>query len=115
MGLCFEKVLTRTRLQDLLREIDPNEHLDDDVEEVLLQAADNFVDDVISRACDLAKHRKGTTLEAQDVLLVLQGQLNMWIPGYGSAEEHQVPKMPSQSTSEAHRQRMALIRKFSKK
>jgi transcription initiation factor TFIID subunit 12 len=65
------KVLTRKRLQDLVREVDPNEQLDEDVEDILLQMADDFVESTITAACLLAKHRKATTVEVKDLQLHL--------------------------------------------
>ena len=87
-------------MQDLVKEIDPNEQLDEDVEEVkyylttnryrnqnnkwkinifkmLLQVADDFIENVINNSCQLAKHRKSNLLEAKDVQFHLG--LNFWI------------------------------------
>ncbi|KAM9512201.1 transcription initiation factor TFIID subunit 12-like isoform 1-T4 [Salvelinus alpinus] len=106
------QVLSKKKLQDLVREIDPNEQLDEDVEEMLLQIADDFIDSVVTAACQLARHRKSNTLEVKDVQLHLERQWNMWIPGYGSDEIRPYKKA---CTTEAHKQRMALIRKTTKK
>ncbi|XP_060703311.1 transcription initiation factor TFIID subunit 12 isoform X1 [Hemiscyllium ocellatum] len=105
-------VLSKKKLQDLVREIDPNEQLDEDVEEMLLQIADDFIESVVSAACQLARHRKSNTLEVKDVQLHLERQWNMWIPGFGSDEIRPYKKA---CTTEAHKQRMALIRKTTKK
>uniref|UniRef100_A0A023G6J3 Transcription initiation factor TFIID subunit 12 n=1 Tax=Amblyomma triste TaxID=251400 RepID=A0A023G6J3_AMBTT len=106
------QVLNKQRLQDLVKEVDPNEQLDDDVEELLLQVADDFIENVVTTSCRLAKHRKSNVLEAKDVQLSLEKNWNMWIPGFG-AEELQPYKKAS--STEAHKQRMALIRKTLKK
>ncbi|KAM6045577.1 transcription initiation factor TFIID subunit 12 isoform 2-T2 [Chlamydotis macqueenii] len=132
------QVLTKKKLQDLVREVDPNEQLDEDVEEVgsnprpglqkelswnfswaggplskmLLQIADDFIESVVTAACQLARHRKSNTLEVKDVQLHLERQWNMWIPGFGSEEIRPYKKA---CTTEAHKQRMALIRKTTKK
>ncbi|XP_064617794.1 transcription initiation factor TFIID subunit 12-like [Liolophura sinensis] len=106
------RVLDKRRLQELVKEVDPLEQLDDDVEEVLLQIADDFIESVVTNACHLAKHRKSSTLEAKDVQLHLERNWNMWIPGFG-AEELRPYKRAFHT--EAHKQRMALIKKTLKK
>ncbi|NWW89170.1 TAF12 factor, partial [Rhynochetos jubatus] len=107
------QVLTKKKLQDLVREVDPNEQLDEDVEEMLLQIADDFIESVVTAACQLARHRKSNTLEVKDVQLHLgERHWNMWIPGFGSEEIRPYKKA---CTTEAHKQRMALIRKTTKK
>ncbi|MBN3315021.1 TAF12 factor, partial [Atractosteus spatula] len=95
------QVLSKKKLQDLVREIDPNEQLDEDVEEMLLQIADDFIESVVTAACQLARHRKSNTLEVKDVQLHLERQWNMWIPGFGSDEIRPYKKA---CTTEAHKQ-----------
>ncbi|KAG7216893.1 hypothetical protein INR49_001547 [Caranx melampygus] len=95
------QVLSKKKLQDLVREIDPNEQLDEDVEEMLLQIADDFIESVVTAACQLARHRKSNTLEVKDVQLHLERQWNMWIPGFGSDEIRPFKKA---CTTEAHKQ-----------
>ena len=194
-------VLTKKRLQDLVKEIDPMEMLDDDVEDVLLQVpirccsaalmrtkkilfdlscavselsgfpihlkfvgmflpsfllnispfpsphplyfyffpcstsysspspssyvhpfislssfptqiADDFIENVVTSGCQMAKHRKSSTLEVKDVQLHLQRNWNMWVPGFGSEELRPYKKAP---VTDAHKQRLALIKKTLKK
>uniref|UniRef100_A0A6G1SBA2 Transcription initiation factor TFIID subunit 12 n=1 Tax=Aceria tosichella TaxID=561515 RepID=A0A6G1SBA2_9ACAR len=95
------------RLQDLVNEVDPDEQLDEDVEEVLLNIGEDFIDAVVSSACEIAKHRNSNTLEVGDVRLCLERKYKIWIPGFGG-ESRPTPK---RFTSEAHKQRMALINK----
>ncbi|XP_070564758.1 transcription initiation factor TFIID subunit 12-like [Ptychodera flava] len=106
------QILTKRRLQDLVKEVDPNEQLDEDVEELLLQIADDFVESVVTAACQLAKHRKANTVEVKDVQLHLERNWNMWLPGFGTDEVRPYKKS---TTTEAHKQRLALIRKTLKK
>ena len=65
------QVLTKRKLQDLLHEIDPTETMDDDVEEALLHIADDFIENVITASCQLAKHRRSSILDVKDVQLHL--------------------------------------------
>lgn len=68
-------MLTKPRLQELVREIDPTEQLDEEVEELLLQIADDFIENTVNAACLLAKHRKVSKVEVKDVQLHLGGTL----------------------------------------
>merc|ERR1719245_2789010 len=100
-----DEVLDKKRLQELVKEVDPLEQLDEDVEEMLLQIADDFIDNVVTSACQIAKHRKANTVEVKDVQLHLERNWNMWIPGFGSEE---LKPFKKSATTEAHKQRLAL-------
>lgn len=104
--------MTRPRLQELVREIDPTEQLDEDVEELLLQIAEEFVENAVNSSCLLAKHRKVPKMEVKDVQLYLEQNWNMWIPGFGTDE---LKPYKRAALTEAHKQRLALIRKAIKK
>eukprot|EP00088_Acartia_fossae_P024284 TRINITY_DN25249_c0_g1_i1.p1 TRINITY_DN25249_c0_g1~~TRINITY_DN25249_c0_g1_i1.p1 ORF type:complete len:174 (+),score=41.09 TRINITY_DN25249_c0_g1_i1:31-522(+) len=106
------QVLDKNRLNELVKEVDPSEQLDEEVEDVLLQIADDFIEQTVSHACALAKHRKGNTIELKDVQLVLERNWNMWIPGFGAQELRPYKRS---AASEAHRQRLAVIKKALKK
>ncbi|XP_049782135.1 transcription initiation factor TFIID subunit 12 isoform X1 [Schistocerca cancellata] len=105
-------VLTKARLQDLVKEFDPSEQLDEEVEDVLLEIADDFVESAVTAACLLAKHRKANTIEVKDVQLYLERDWNMWQPGFGMEELRPYKRT---AVTEAHKQRLALIRKAVKK
>jgi len=106
------QVLDKKRLTELVKEVDPAEQLDDDVEDVLLQIADDFIEQTVSQACALAKHRKAGTIDVRDVQIVLERSWNMWIPGFGTEDLRPYKRS---ATTEAHKQRMAVIRKALKK
>nr|CAG4648372.1 EOG090X0HZC [Moina brachiata]SVE93357.1 EOG090X0HZC [Moina brachiata] len=106
------QVLSRSRLQDLVKEVDPNEQLDEEVEELLLMIADDFIESTVNASCQLAKHRQASSLDVMDVQMHLERQWNMWIPGFGTDELRPYKRAP---VTEAHKQRMALIRKQMKK
>lgn len=130
--------LDRHRLQELVQQVDPNEHLEEEVEDVLLSLADDFIENVVSKACMFAKHRKSSHLDVSDVQLSLDINWNMWIPGFGvdgvvgvfngtntsqvgqqsstSSASSMVNRAPKKCLStEAHKQRLALIKKNMKK
>ena len=98
--------------QELVREVDPNEQLDEEVEDLLLHIADDFIEQTVMASCALAKHRKANSVDVKDVQLVLERNWNMWIPGFGTEDVRPYRKS---ATTEAHKARMALIRKALKK
>ena len=76
--------------------MDPTEQLDEDVsrgedilshydhflplfqvEDVLLTIADDFIEQTVSQACALARHRKANTIDVRDVQMVLEKNWNM--------------------------------------
>merc|ERR1711974_349524 len=81
-----EEVLDKKRLQELVKEVDPHEQLDEDVEELLLQIADDFIEQTVVASCALAKHRKSPNVDVRDVQMVLEKNFNMWIPGVGATD-----------------------------
>ena len=63
-------------MQDLVREVDPNEQLDEEVEELLLQIADDFIESTVNASCQLAKHRQASALDVTDVQMHLGTNCN---------------------------------------
>ncbi|GJQ70112.1 Taf12 [Trypoxylus dichotomus] len=106
------QVLTKTRMSDLIRDIDPNIHMEDEVEEILLSYVDEFVDRVLNGASIIAKHRHVNNIEVKDVQQFINRNFNMWVPGLGTDE---LKPYKRSLTTETHKQRLALIRKALKK
>jgi len=107
-----QPILTKPRLLELVREVDVTAQLDEDVEELLLQIADDFVEDAVKATCAFAKHRRVSKVDVRDVQLHLERKWNMWIPGFGTDELRPYKRA---AITEAHKQRLALIRKTIKK
>ncbi|KAI0630409.1 transcription initiation factor TFIID subunit A-domain-containing protein [Trametes polyzona] len=76
----------RRSIQDLVSSIDPNVKIEPEVEDLLLDIADEFIDSVTNFGCRLAKHRGGDTLEVKDLQLHLERNHNIRIPGFASDE-----------------------------
>lgn len=76
----------RRTIQDLVSSIDPNVKIEPEVEDLLLNIADEFIDSVTNFSCRLAKHRGGDTLEVRDLQLHLERNHNIRIPGFSSDE-----------------------------
>lgn len=97
------RVLTKRKLSELINTIGADEGdgrttVDGDVEELLLDLADEFVSSVTTFACRLAKHRKTDSVDVRDVQLHLERNWNIRIPGYAMDEIRSMRKwQPSSS------------------
>ncbi|EGV63204.1 hypothetical protein CANTEDRAFT_130715 [Yamadazyma tenuis ATCC 10573] len=85
------RVLTKRKLNELVQTIgadqgDGKTVIDGDVEELLLDLADEFINSVTGFACRLAKHRKVESIDVRDVQLHLEKNWNIRIPGYSMDE-----------------------------
>lgn len=106
------QILTKQRLQDLIRDTDSTLNLEDEVEEIILGYVDEFVDRCLNGAALITKNRHGSTIEVKDVQQFLTRNYNMWTPGFGTDELRPYKRS---LTTESHKQRLALIRKTLKK
>ncbi|KAJ4303610.1 hypothetical protein N0V90_002509 [Kalmusia sp. IMI 367209] len=90
-----DRVLSKRKLDELVRQVTggSEEALTPEVEEAVLQMADDFVDTVISNACKLAKLRESAQLDIRDLQLVLERNYNIRIPGYASDEVRTVRRL----------------------
>ena len=66
--------------------------------QTLLDVADEFVDNILTAACRLAKARSSPALELRDIQLILERNYNIRVPGYASDELRTVKKiLPTQA------------------
>jgi transcription initiation factor TFIID subunit 12 len=99
-------IVAKRKIQELVEQIDPRERLEPEVEDLLLDIADEFITSVASFACRLAKHRKSDTLEVKDLQLHLERNWNIRIPGFASDEIRSVRKPV---IAAAHQQKLAAV------
>jgi len=129
--------ITTKRIQQLVEQVaGPDERLDPEVEALLVDLADDFVESVASFACLLARHRQSNTIDVQDVRMFLEKHWHMHVPGLSvgdtsassMASASVTDTSPLQSSSsisvppirrdsllsvgEAHRRRLQLIAKM---
>eukprot|EP00035_Acanthoeca_spectabilis_P034545 m.29639 g.29639 ORF g.29639 m.29639 type:complete len:203 (+) comp6721_c0_seq2:1335-1943(+) len=105
-----KELLPKINLEDLVKQINPNQKLDGEVEELLVDMANDFVERVVTFSCQLAKHRGSDVLEVKDVQLHLERNWNIRVPGY-PREDARVAK-PAKPT-ESHKQRLGAVQKDS--
>lgn len=91
------RVLTKRKLTELVNTMgaddgDGKTTIDGDVEELLLDLADEFVSLVTSFACRLAKHRKTDAVDVRDVQLHLERNWNIRVPGHAMDDIRAVRK-----------------------
>jgi transcription initiation factor TFIID subunit 12 len=96
-----DRVLSKRKLSELVTSVvgsDKEAAIDGEVEELLLDLADEFVTSVTSFACRLAKHRRSDTLEVRDLQLHLERNWNIRIPGFSADEIRSVRRIaPTQN------------------
>ncbi|XP_020886401.1 transcription initiation factor TFIID subunit 12 isoform X2 [Arabidopsis lyrata subsp. lyrata] len=103
-----DRILGKRSIHELLQQIDPSEKLDPEVEDILADIAEDFVESITTFGCSLAKHRKSDTLEAKDILLHVERNWNIRPPGF-SSDEFKTFRKPL--TTDIHKERLAVIKK----
>ncbi|KAF6165990.1 hypothetical protein GIB67_012887 [Kingdonia uniflora] len=107
-GGSSNQILSKRSIHELVTQIDPSEKLDPDVQDILVEIAEDFVESITTFACSFAKHRKSNTLEAKDILLHLEKNWNIALPGFGGDE---IKSFKKPFTNDIHKERLAAIKK----
>jgi histone H3/H4 len=79
--------------------------------QVLLDLADQFVEEVTQVSCKLAKHRGGEQLEPRDLKLCLEKNWDIRVPGYALLSDNFKGGAKRPGPTDAHKQRAEKVRK----
>lgn len=104
-------MVNKRKLDELSAQVRANaEHtvLSNEVAEVLLELADDFVENVTAFGCRLAKHRKSDVLEVKDLQLYLDRNWGINPPGFG---DHGTQLSQGTAPTEAYRQKIISVQK----
>lgn len=102
------RILGKRNLSSLLGTIDPSEKLDPEVEDVLLDVADEFIESVVNFSCRLAKHRKTDTLGVEDVKMVLDKEWNIRVMGFAD-DKIDAKKRTTKEGNKEHKAKLAAV------
>ncbi|XP_010543486.1 PREDICTED: transcription initiation factor TFIID subunit 12 isoform X2 [Tarenaya hassleriana] len=102
-----DRILGKRSIRELIQQIDPSEKLDPEVEDILADIAEDFVESITTFGCSLAKHRKSDTLEAKDILLHVERNWNIRPPGFCGDE---IKTFRKPLTTDIHKERLAASR-----
>ncbi|UJR38213.1 hypothetical protein I4U23_030886 [Adineta vaga] len=94
-------LLDKRAIHELIKDVDPLMQIDEEVEDMLVQIAEEFVDSTLLASCQNAKHRKSNTVETKDVQLYLERTYSMWVPGFGTEDPKQYKKFLTNDTLKA--------------
>jgi len=64
--------MDKVDVEKLLRQMDPSARMENDVADVLTDFAIDYIDAIVVRSCELAKHRGSKRLELADVKYVIK-------------------------------------------
>ncbi|CAB3402622.1 unnamed protein product [Caenorhabditis bovis] len=109
-------ILEKARLDELMLQINKNTVLEESVKDCLVEYADDFVTSVIDKACKLIKQRGSRKIEARDIEFILKNVYNTptvpraMVHTFGAPETIEIDKERNVAT-DAHKQRMAMLKK----
>ncbi|CAI5444843.1 unnamed protein product [Caenorhabditis angaria] len=109
-------IMEKSKLDDIMTQINKNIILEDGVKDALVEYADDFVTSIIDKAVTVMKLRDSKRVEGRDIEFILKNVYNMpTVPRasvhiFGQPETIDLGKEKHIPT-EAHKQRLALVKK----
>lgn len=126
MDTPFEKEMSRAHLQsltdkkpdiareysisDLLHKIDPSASLDPVAEELILDAADDFIDSIVNLAAECAKNRGSPVLQPDDISFVIKRKFG----DSSISGKYDIQRQPDFIPNENHLKRLKAIQEHAK-
>ncbi|TPX66739.1 hypothetical protein SpCBS45565_g04281 [Spizellomyces sp. 'palustris'] len=77
-------ILTKDRIRHMVAQVDPLQRLENDVEEMMLEIANDFIARVTEKACKLARHRGSDSVGVRDARIPLEQDWGIRVPGFGA-------------------------------
>lgn len=121
MNTAFESEMSRAHLQnlvdskpdiareytisDLLHKIDPSVNIDALAEELMLDIADDFIDNIVTLSAEVARNRNSNVLQAEDVSFAVQRRFGKLLGEALGKESHPPTFVPN----EIHQKRLDAI------
>ncbi|CAI2349013.1 unnamed protein product [Caenorhabditis sp. 36 PRJEB53466] len=111
-------IMDKIKLDELMAQISTTTVLEENVKEVLIEYADDFVSALIDKACKMIKHREVKKIESRDIEFILKNCYNMPVAPrastqvFGGHSESVIDLSKEKHIpTEAHKQRLALLKK----
>ncbi|EFP02420.1 CRE-TAF-12 protein [Caenorhabditis remanei] len=114
-------IMDKSKLDDLMQQISSTTVLEESVKDVLVDYADDFVSALIDKACKMIKNREIKKIESRDIEFILKNIYNMPVVPraathiFGTQNEAIDLSKEKHIPTEAHKQRVALLKKQLKK
>eukprot|EP00357_Protocruzia_adherens_P035386 CAMPEP_0115006920 /NCGR_PEP_ID=MMETSP0216-20121206/20813_1 /TAXON_ID=223996 /ORGANISM="Protocruzia adherens, Strain Boccale" /LENGTH=125 /DNA_ID=CAMNT_0002373647 /DNA_START=40 /DNA_END=417 /DNA_ORIENTATION=+ len=104
-----ERIIPRENIQTLCNQVTKNDVFDPEVEDLLIDIAEDFITNVTKNACILASHRDSDTLEANDIKLCLEKNWGIYVPS-STMDDTKTIKKPHPSAT--HTKRLEDIKNY---
>ncbi|KAK8888481.1 hypothetical protein M9Y10_039560 [Tritrichomonas musculus] len=97
-------------ITDLLHKIDPSATLDPVAEDLILDAADDFIDSIVNLATECAKNRGSSVLQADDIRYVIRRKFG----DSSISGKYDIQRQPDFIPNEVHLKRLKALQEHLK-